>query len=189
MTDNNDNDGDGDDTDVDILVFGDEDDTEEDTEPVAVGIAEYAVTDQGQPLSTSGLGSCVAVVVHDDDAGVSGLLHCMLPEAAESLGRDDAEAKFADTGIETMLESFRASGGDPVRSWAKMAGGASMIEFSSSDRSIGERNADAARTALEAHGVSLEGADIGGQSGRAVVFDPATGELTVKSPTGEGKDI
>lgn len=187
MTDNNDTDGDH--TDLEILVFGDEDDTAEDNEPVAVGIADYAVTDQGQPLSTSGLGSCLAVVVHDADAGVNGLLHCMLPVAAESPGEHDAEAKFADTGIETMLESFRAAGGDPSRSWAKMAGGASMIEFSSSAPSIGERNADAARATLEAHGVSLEGADVGGQSGRAVVFDPVTGELTVTSPTGDGKDL
>ncbi len=179
-------DDDDDDDDFDIPVFGDEDDTEH-LDPITVGIAEYAVTDGSQPLSTSGLGSCVAVVVHDERAAVSGLLHFMLPESAKSKGRHDAEAKFADTGIETMLADLEAAGGTPSRSWAKLAGGASMIEFSGSDRSIGERNADAAREVLADHGVSIDGTDFGGQSGRSVVFDPETGEFTVKSASGEEK--
>lgn len=163
----------------------DEDDVRSDREPIAVGIAEYALTDRRRPLSTSGLGSCVAVAVHDADAGVSGLLHFMLPQATESKGRHDAEAKFADTGIESLLAEFEEYGGEPSRSWAKLAGGASMIEFSRSERSIGERNAAAATATLTDRGVSIVGTDFGGHSGRSVVFSPETGELIVKSASGE----
>ncbi|WP_081661488.1 chemotaxis protein CheD [Halopiger djelfimassiliensis] len=157
---------------------------EADPDAIPVGIAEYALTDEHVPLRTSGLGSCIGVAVHDESAGVSGLLHFMLPKAAEANSRQHPAAKFADTGIEAMLSEFAALGGEPSRAWAKVAGGATMVEFRQTDRSIGERNVDAVRHELRAYGVSITEADFGGNYGRSITFDPKTGTLTINSAEG-----
>ncbi|WP_230198573.1 chemotaxis protein CheD [Halopiger goleimassiliensis] len=150
---------------------------------IPVGVAEYAVTDEERPLRTSGVGSCGVVVVHDERATVSSLLHFMLPEAT---GRSDPEpaAKFADVGIEAMLVEFEAWGGNPNRAWAKLAGGATMLEFDTFERPIGERNVEAARTVLEREGIPVESVDVGGDAGRMVTFDPVTGDLEIKTANG-----
>ncbi|AXR77054.1 chemotaxis protein CheD [Natrarchaeobaculum sulfurireducens] len=155
-----------------------------DFEVIPVGVAEYALTTDERPLRTSGVGSCVVVALHDERAGVSGLLHFMLPRA-ESRSARDPPAKYADTGLEAMLTEFEAAGGKPRRAWAKLAGGAKMLDFDAFDRPIGDRNAEAAQEILEDHHIPLRGTDIGGDVGRMVTFDPATGELVVKTAGGE----
>ncbi|RQG99147.1 chemotaxis protein CheD [Natrarchaeobius oligotrophus] len=151
---------------------------------VPVGIADYVVVDDSTPLKTSGLGSCIGVVVHDEAATVSGLLHFMLPRADEAHSGNHPDAKFADTGFEAMFAEFRDLGGRPSRSWAKGAGGATMVEFAETSRSIGARNVEAVRRELEFYGVSIAGTDFGGHHGRSIEFDPATGTLTVNGADG-----
>ncbi|RQG93591.1 chemotaxis protein CheD [Natrarchaeobius chitinivorans] len=153
-------------------------------EALLVGIADFEVTDDATLLKTSGLGSCIGVAVHDETAGVSGLLHFMLPAAADAHSRRHPDAKFADTGISAMLSAFREIGGDPARSWAKSAGAATMVDFPGTNRSIGERNIDAVTRELEAAGVRIAATDFGGQCGRSIEFDPVTGTLTVSRADG-----
>ena len=153
-------------------------------EVIPVGVAEYALTTDERPLRTSGVGSCVVIALHDERAGVSGLLHFMLPRA-ESRSARDPPAKYADTGLEAMLAEFEAAGGEPRRAWAKLAGGAKMLEFEAFDRPIGDRNAEAALEVLENHRIPVRGTDVGGDAGRMVTFDPATGELSIKTADGD----
>ncbi|THE63649.1 chemotaxis protein CheD [Salinadaptatus halalkaliphilus] len=150
------------------------------SDAIVVGIADYAVTDRPRLLKTSGLGSCIGVAIYDETAGVSGLLHFMLPDSSETSG-NYADAKFADTGIPSLLEAFTAAGGVPDRSWAKIAGGASMVEFDAADRSIGDRNLEAARRELAARSIAILETDVGGDFGRSLEFDGETGTLTVNS--------
>lgn len=153
-------------------------------EPIAVGVADYAVSTDRRSLETSGLGSCIAVAVHDTAADVSGLLHFMLPRAAESNGQNHAAGKFADTGLEELFTEFIDSGGDPERSTARIVGGASMVQFTQSEYAIGERNVMAARSALQEYGVTIVGEETGGDTGRSVEFDPQAGELVIKRADG-----
>ncbi|MEY7848914.1 chemotaxis protein CheD [Natrarchaeobius sp. A-rgal3] len=149
---------------------------------IPVGVAEYAVSSDERPLKTSGVGSCGVVVVRDEVAAVSGLLHFMLPEAASPV---DREAKFADSGIDALFSALESKGGDRSRTWAKLAGGATMIDFQSMGRPIGERNIEAARNVLDALEVPVRAADVGGDAGRRVTFDPASGELLIKTASSE----
>ncbi|ELY93059.1 hypothetical protein C482_20331 [Natrialba chahannaoensis JCM 10990] len=155
----------------------------DETGAISVGIADYALTDDETPLKTSGLGSCIGVAIHDDHAGVSGLLHFMLPAAADTNGTHP-DAKFADTGFESMLKSFRDLGGTPARSWAKIAGGAAMLDTQLT-ATIGERNINAITAELEAARIQIRETDVGGYHGRSLEFDPATGTLTVSSANGD----
>jgi chemotaxis protein CheD len=144
---------------------------------VKVGIADYETAVEGETLVTSGLGSCVGIALYDAENGVAGLAHAMLPRN----DGDENEAKYVDTGVPALLDEMRRSGADPDRVRAKMAGGSAMFDFSSADGTIGERNAAAARHTLDRLGIRLVAADVGGDHGRSLALDAATGQLTVRS--------
>jgi chemotaxis protein CheD len=144
-----------------------------------VGIAEYDVTTNGAALTTSGLGSCIGLALHDPTTDISGLVHVMLPSADDVA--DGAAAKFADSGTELLLDELQAAGADLDSTEAKLAGGSDMLDFSEDGDGIGERNAAVVRETLAANDVPVVAADVGGDHGRSLRLEPGTGELVVKS--------
>ena len=142
---------------------------------IRVGVADKAVTDNGASLVTSGLGSCVAVALHDGD-GIGGLLHAMLPEAPAEEG---ATAKYVDSGIEAMKADLAELGADPDTLTAKVAGGSSMLDLGTDDP-VGDKNVAATKRVLDRHGIELVGDDTGGSSGRSVTFQPTTGTMCIE---------
>jgi chemotaxis protein CheD len=147
---------------------------------VKVGLADYAVADDHQCLSTSGLGSCIGVALHDRDAGVYGLVHFMLPYADDVNGNDFDDAKFADTGIESLLSEMRRKGAETNNVEAKMAGGSTMVDFSDPEDGVGRRNIDAVEAVLDEFGIEITGSDLGGERGRTIRYDPVAAELEVQ---------
>jgi len=143
-----------------------------------VGIADFAVTTDGALLTTSGLGSCLGICLHDDHAGVAGLIHVMLPTAPDD---PPNVAKYADTGIDAVLYAMRDEGATVDNLTAKLAGGSAMFEFDSQDEPIGERNVAVTRAALDRLGIPIDAEDVGGDAGRSIRFHGETGELLIKS--------
>lgn len=147
---------------------------------VKVGIAESTVERGDCLLTTSGLGSCLAVALRDPTAEppVAGLLHAMLPQApAEAVTAE----KFVDSGIAVLVEALIADGADRSALTAKLVGGSSMLGF---DDGIGSRSVVVARRTLATHDVPVVAADVGGDHGRSVRFATADGRLTVRRATG-----
>src|SRR4051812_15648615 len=72
-----------------------------------VGIGELAVSsDRESVVITHALGSCVAVCVWDEVAGVAGLVHLLLPHSSINPQRAGAQpAAFADTGIPLLFRT------------------------------------------------------------------------------------
>lgn len=156
-------------------------------ERIKVGIAEYEVTADGAELTTSGLGSCVGVALYDSTNGAAGLVHVMLPTAEEM--DDGKAAKFADTGTELLLEELENVGADRDEIAAKIAGGSDMLDFSEGGSGIGERNVKQVRETLDDHGIPLVGEDVGGDHGRSIRLEAATGDLVVKSANRENTTL
>lgn len=150
-----------------------------DPERVKVGIAEYEVTDGNVELTTSGLGSCVGVGLYDERTSAAGLIHVMLPTADEM--QDGKPAKFADTGTELLIEEMERLGARTGDMVAKIAGGSDMLDFSEGGSGIGDRNVKQVKATLEERGIPIVGEDVGGDHGRSLRLEAATGELTVKS--------
>ncbi|MFB6179276.1 MAG: chemotaxis protein CheD [Halorientalis sp.] len=144
-----------------------------------VGIAEYEVTTAGADLTTSGLGSCLGIAMYDETAGVAGLVHIMLPSAAEV--DDSNEAKFADTGIELLIDEMEQVGASTRRIEAKVAGGSDMLDFSENGSGIGVRNIEQVEETLSDLDIPIVSQDVGGDHGRSLKLDGSTGDLTVKS--------
>ncbi|MFW6003564.1 MAG: chemotaxis protein CheD [Halanaeroarchaeum sp.] len=143
-----------------------------------------AVTDGDDPVVTSGLGSCVAVVIHDD-AGRGGLLHAMLPEAPPD---SDHDAKYVDSGILALLDELAAMGTDPSEVTAKLAGGASMLKIGNGSP-VGEKNVDATKAVLSDLGIDIVASRTGGESGRSVSYDPTTGDVRIRRVNAEEEII
>lgn len=148
---------------------------------VRVRVADMAVAGRGARLVTVGLGSCVAIVLHDPTTGIGGLAHVLLP--SPSMSRDmDNPAKFPCTAVPVLLNDM-ARLGATGRVTARLVGGASMFRslLACGGVNVGERNITASRAALDAAGIALIAEDTGGEHGRSVYFDVATGLLRVRS--------
>ena len=150
---------------------------------IKVGIAQMDVVKAPNTIRTSGLGSCVGVILYDESKQIAGLIHVMLPDS--SLGRSDAVnvAKFADTGIKALIELLKLEGVHAFRLKAKIAGGAQMFQFSSDKDSmrIGPRNVEAVKVELRKNSIPLVAEDTGGNSGRTIEFDPITSKLNIRT--------
>ncbi|BBL67889.1 chemotaxis protein CheD [Methanoculleus chikugoensis] len=134
------------------------------------------------PMGTIGLGSCIALILHDQRRSLAGLAHIMLPE---SRGDTDRPGKFADTAMSALLEEMGKAGSTKSSITAIVVGGASMFEFSANSLNIGERNATAVKERLQEQGIRIEHEETGGKVGRSVYYWPeGKGRLIIKRADG-----
>ncbi|OYR85531.1 chemotaxis protein CheD, partial [Halorubrum sp. E3] len=94
---------------------------ERDSGRIKVGVSDLSVATDGETLTTSGLGSCVAVALVDESTGVRGLLHAMLPNGTESETGIERPGKYVDTGIKRLIGELEAAGASPRRLEARVA--------------------------------------------------------------------
>jgi chemotaxis protein CheD len=151
-------------------------------ELIKVGMADLNVCCSPNALTTLGLGSCVGIVLYDPVSKIAGLVHIMLPDSTKILNNEN-KAKFADTGIDALINSMIKLGIDRKRLIAKIAGGAQMFSFSNNNEMmrIGERNVEATRQKLSLLNIPIVAEDTGANYGRTIEFYPETGVLKVKS--------
>jgi chemotaxis protein CheD len=149
---------------------------------VVVRVADLRSGLADDTLVTIGLGSCVAILLHDAEARVGGMAHILLPSPALSR-RDSNPAKFPQTAVPRLLELMAADGAKPQRITARLAGGASMFASLAPPGTIqmGERNLVAARQVLNSHRVPLVGQAVGGDFGRTVRFRVCDGSVEIST--------
>ncbi len=122
------------------------------------------------------LGSCLGVALYHPRLHVGAFAHVVLPE---SNGRSGPPGKFADVAIPYMIDQLRPRGATPAGLVAKIAGGACMFG-AGGPLQIGDANAQKVIELLKAAGIRIAGKHIGGTKGRRVIFQCATGDLTVQ---------
>ena len=145
-------------------------------------MADYKICNAPDILTTLGLGSCIGIVLYDPKTKVSGLAHIMLPDSTKIKNNSNI-AKFADTAIDQMIKDMVGIGAVKTRLVAKIAGGAQMFSFSSSNdlMRIGERNAAASKDRLKYHSIPLLAEETGENYGRTIEFYTETGDLIIKT--------
>lgn len=152
------------------------------TDIVRVGIADMNIVKEGKTIRTSGLGSCVGIVLYDERKKIAGMVHIMLPDSSLDRSPKINHAKYADTGIYALLEMLKLEGVRPNSLKAKIAGGAQMFQFGSKDTlRIGPRNVEAVKAELKRLGIPLLAERTGGSKGRTIEFDPVTAMLSIRS--------
>ena len=143
----------------------------------ALKMGELAVCQKGECLRTL-LGSCLGVALYDRRLKLGGLAHVVLPY---SPGQIELPGKYADTAIPELLRQMQLlSRGEPLRPVAKLAGGANMFNSYGSLATIGEQNITAVERQLEERRIPVVARHVGGEQGRRMLLDSASGLVTVE---------
>ncbi|MFM9872904.1 MAG: chemotaxis protein CheD [Fimbriimonadaceae bacterium] len=156
-----------------------------------VGMAEIKVAKGPATFTCLGLGSCIGLVVMDEQADVTGMVHIMLPESFKDKPVDKP-GKFADTGIPELLAQMEKLGASKSRMIMAFAGGAQVFKYgseSSSRLDVGARNGEAVGNILKGMGARILAIDVGGSSGRTVIVNAQDGEVRVRTVHGGEKTI
>lgn len=150
-----------------------------------VGVAGHEVASGGETLVAYGLGACVAVGIRDTANGVGSLAHVMLPERPADSG--SATGKFADSAVQTTLQELVEAGGAYGTAEAFLVGGADIFALGDLPQGVGSETARVARETLDRLGVPVGATALGGDRGRTVEFDTATGEVRISMAGGDGR--
>ncbi len=149
---------------------------------IKVGMADLNICRAPDAITTLGLGSCVGVALYDKNTKIAGLVHVMLPSSKE-VRQNQNKAKFADTGIDLLIQMLIKAGARRTALTAKIAGGAQMFAFNSNNDmlKVGQRNVIAVKAKLNSLGIRILAEDTGLNFGRTVEFYPATGNFVIKA--------
>lgn len=155
-------------------------------EIIKVGMADLKTCKAPDGLTTLGLGSCVGVAVRDPITKIGGLAHVMLPDSTKIKNNLNVY-KFADTGIEELVNQLVKMGANKSRLVAKIAGGAQMFAFQNKSDMVrvGEQNVEASKAKLKQLGIPILAEDTGLNFGRTVIFYPEDGSFIIRAV---GKD-
>lgn len=158
-------------------------------EIIKVGMADLNIARAPGKLTTLGLGSCVGITLYDETKQLGGLVHIMLPSSLE-IKKNDNKFKFADTGIDELVNRLIKKGAKKRNLIAKIAGGSQMFNFNSGNNilKIGERNVIATKEKLSSINIKIRSEDTGGNFGRTIILDPLDGSLFIRT-IGHGEKI
>lgn len=121
------------------------------------------------------LGSCVGLTLHDRQARVGGMAHILL---AESAGGEFPPGKYVDTALPELIRLIQAQTRAGVNLVADIAGGADMFDTRGA-ASVGALNIAAIDNALHRSSIPVRSRTCGGNRGRWMTLDIATGVVTI----------
>ncbi len=149
---------------------------------IEVGMADMKMAQSPNILVTRGLGSCLGLVVWEPVRKIGAIAHPMLPLIEEGRVKSNPY-KFVDSAILSILEEFKNKGCHPAALVAKIFGGGHMFATIPVESvfNIGARNTEVAKASFAKLGVKVIAEDTGGNRGRTVFFEVATGKATIKT--------
>jgi chemotaxis protein CheD len=146
---------------------------------------EIYFTDQPSVVITV-LGSCVSVILFHRHLGLSSICHGSLPRCRNKRACSGAcceSAKFVECSLRTMVDRFKQSGVALCELEARIYGGACMFSARPHAKgaiSVGKQNITTAQKLIDREGLKVVSSDTGGEQGRKIVFNTATGEVMLK---------
>ncbi|WKB34846.1 chemotaxis protein CheD [Terrilactibacillus sp. S3-3] len=158
---------------------------------IHVGLSEIKVASSPESLRTMGLGSCVGVVLYNEEKKIAGMAHVMLPTSTLARTEDYPPGKFADTAVPELVRILTTRGAKLSQLKAKMAGGAEMFKAirPSPLGSIGKRNVLAVKDQLKQFRIPVVAEETGKNYGRTIEFYIETGKLFIRAINKDEKMI
>ena len=128
-----------------------------------VSSGSYYVSRNMPRILQAFLGTCVGVALYDEEAGVGGLLHLLLPEPVSAGGSFQPE-KYASTGFPIFLRALYDKGASKKRLKAFIAGGALVSPVASRDLhlDIGGRTVETVMRCLKEEKIQIAKSETGG---------------------------
>jgi putative nucleotidyltransferase with HDIG domain len=146
-----------------------------------VGAGSFHVAGKEQRTLQAFLGTCVGVAMYDDERGVGGLFHILLPEPVCS-GDAPTPEKYASTGFPLFIEALFQNGVKKENLKAVIAGGALVGPLDEMDLSldIGGRSVDIVRQQLAREGIPVERSETGGFFSCSLNLNLQNGEIGIE---------
>ncbi|BDC95074.1 chemotaxis protein CheD [Treponema saccharophilum] len=154
-------------------------------EVVTIYPGEFYSTAGSEMISTV-LGSCVSIVLFDEENGVGGINHFML--AKDSKAEANAAAysvdrmlgKFGEYAIDLLIEDIKKKGGLVENLEAKVFGGGNIFNLPNVESQVGNVNSRFAFEYLQKLNIPVVKSDTGGTLPRKIFFDPITRKVFMK---------
>lgn len=128
---------------------------------------------------TTVLGSCIAIVMHNRRLRLGAICHAMLPDGI----CDEGGLRYLNCALTEMLDRFLARGVGCAEIEVKLFGGGDVLMPAGGGtrgKTVGRQNIETAMELIEREGLKLVSYDLGGPSGRKILFRTDTGEVLVK---------
>ena len=155
---------------------------------VIIQPGELYVTQDPQEAIATVLGSCVSVCLVDLKTGVGGMNHFMLPGDFRNEEMFNSKSgRYGMFAMESLINEIMKKGGKKENFVAKIFGGGHVLNYRKADGNVPDANINFAKTYLGFEEISIVASDVGGNSGRKIIFMPLTnGKVMVKklAPTG-----
>ena len=146
---------------------------------ISVGLGKIVIAQSPAVIVAAGVGSCVLVCLYDPETKTGGAANIMLPYSKNRPQDRTKPAKFADTGVETLINRFKKRGIDLSSVEAKLVGGAQLFHYYQVPN-IGEQNIRVVKSVLRKYNIKVKGSAVGGHSGRSLWFYCDSGKIVVK---------
>jgi len=128
------------------------------------------------------LGPCVAVTFFSARFHIASICHCMLPAPAKGetpTAQGAARWKYVSEAVPALSRHARKLSSRPASVEVSLFGGSNLFHKDSSD-DVGMANVTLARELLARDGFKINKFDVGGDTGRKIVFDMQTGVVRVQ---------
>ncbi len=124
------------------------------------------------------LGSCVAACVFDQEAGVGGMNHFMLPGACDPCSMP---SRYGTHAMDELISKILALGGKHARLRAKLFGAAHVLRLEGNRIQVPYANAKFAREYLAEVHIPVVGHQLGGSRPLDVSFETHSGAARVRA--------
>ena len=141
----------------------------------SIRMGEMSAATNGEELRTL-LGSCIGLALHDGRRKVGGLAHIVLPCAR---GDTATPGKYVDTAIPALIDKMQRLAGRQLALTAKLAGGASMFSNTVAAK-IGRQNIESCQRLLGDLRIPVLAQHCGGEQGRRMSLNTASGKVTIE---------
>ncbi len=147
---------------------------------IMLSSGEYFVSKDGEILHAV-LGSCIAVCIYDTKKKIGGMNHYMLPLILRPDEILTSEvARYGMYAMELLIGEFIKYGTRRENLIAKIFGGGNVLKFRKSDGDVTGSNIRFAKKFLELEGIPVQSQDLGGYSGRKILFFTDTAKVLLK---------
>lgn len=134
-----------------------------------------------QDIIATVLGSCISVCIKDKKTGLAGMNHFMLPGDVRSEEMFlSASAKYGMFAMEQLINEMIKRKGSKKDFEAKVFGGGHVLNFRKTDSNVPESNIDFVRAFLRMEQIAIVKEDVGGYSGRKILFFPETAKVLLQ---------
>lgn len=139
-------------------------------------------------LITTVLGSCISAILYHRKTRAAAICHAVQPHCKLNLkcaypDQCYEKYKYVSCVIPTMVDVLALVGIRPSELELKLFGGAAVLWRNGSIskfKPVGQMNVEAALETIAAKNLKLKFADVGGSSGKKILFDTNTGEVLLK---------